>query len=183
MKKMTALFMTLILGFFANQAHADHNEKMRQAVIKEFLKQANNPKSKVGKIIKATNDETSDGRNQEGAIRLPVTKDDLQAVVTFEETMLQPWHYASVVKNYCTGNGDSAIYIIYLSQETGVHAALEFETLEFSIAVHENYSVKILRPSEFDSCDSIVGEEENPTFGEVRTKIIVDEISPVIDPK
>jgi hypothetical protein len=153
---------------------SSNNLALARAALQGFLKQANDPKSKIGKHLIQLNEESKDGRNQEGTIDFPITRENIQMVVTSEETMYVPWHYANIKNNTCYAGGDSATYAIYLTQSAGVHYAAEFSTLEFSISAKQSYTMKILKPSKDLNCEQAIrGEEPSPedeTFGEVRKK-------------
>ena len=121
---LAILLVSSMMGSLA-QAYDDQGT-LKAALVKQFLKDANNPKSTIGKQIKQINADTEDGRNQNGTIQLPIKKEHLQIVMIEAEDNHVPWHYANKDNGYCHATGDSARFMIYLSQDQGVHYANAF---------------------------------------------------------
>jgi hypothetical protein len=118
----------------------DDFENLKAEAISQFVKQANTSGSELAKIIKAYNEETVDGRNPNGAIKLPVTRADLRALVVSGDTQYRPFHYAEIENGRCVAKGDSATVLIALSTRQGEHLSAVFETLTFTTSVEESLS-------------------------------------------
>jgi hypothetical protein len=178
MNKQMMIFATLFVSLLTSQAMAygNLNSKLQQAVIDKFVQEANVPTSKLGLLIAKINQETTDGRNDNGTINLPVTADDLQIVVLSEETMYNPWHYASKENGMCVAGGDSANYLILLSQHTGVHAASEFDTIMFKASAEELFSAEIRKVGEDVNCQELTVGDDNEEFGKILYKAKPSEI-------
>lgn len=139
MKLFALIFCTLGLSAPLVLA-ADDFENLKAEAISQFVKQANTADSEVAKIIKAYNEETADGRNPGGTIRLPVTRSDLRALIVSGDIQLRPFHYAEVEKGRCVALGKSATVLIALASRRGEHLSEAFETLTFTTSVEEHLS-------------------------------------------
>jgi hypothetical protein len=106
----------------------------------------------VAKIIKGYNEETLDGRNSNGAIRLPVTRADVRALVVSGDIQRRPFHYAEIENGRCVARGNSATVLIALSTRRGEHISEAFETLTFTTSVEEHLSFSAKTKDVYD-CD------------------------------
>ncbi|MBV8097970.1 MAG: hypothetical protein JOZ31_02320 [Verrucomicrobia bacterium] len=118
----------------------DDFENLKAEAISQFVKQANTADSALAKIIKAYNEETVDGRNPDGAVRLPVTRADLRALVVSGAIETRPFHYAEVENGRCVATGNSATVLIALSSRQSEHLSQDYETLTFTTSVEEHLS-------------------------------------------
>ena len=153
---------------------------LKASSINAFLKQANDVNSAIGKRIAQINADSSDGRNQSGSIKLPITKDDLQVVQLTYEQMYNPWHYSSKSDSgeTCTATGDSAEFLILLSSSTNVHGATDFQSINFDAKVEENLSAKRKDGGQIEFCQD-VAEADEGTFVIAPTQVSVSEISEI----
>ena len=153
------------------------NIEMAGFALKEFMKQANDSKSKFGKIIRKKNAKTVDGRNHEGAIKFPITKDQLQFVIVEAVDSSSAWRDAEVENGYCVESSDSARYQIFLSVKAGAMRATELETLKFEVSVSSTARMKgpkgIKKGYE---CEDAIGEDPDNLFGPVRYSYEVEDI-------
>jgi len=99
----------------------DDFENLKAEAISQFVKQANTAGSELAKIIESYNKETVDGRNENGAIRLPVTRADVRALVVSGDIQYRPFHYAQIENGLCVARGNSASVLIALSTRQGEH--------------------------------------------------------------
>jgi hypothetical protein len=134
-----------------------------KAATTEFLKQANNPKSILGKKIDQINVETSDGRNQDGTIPVPVTMEGITAEAIAGEEMYRPWHYADKSEDgkTCSASGDSATILILLKSYAGVHSANEYQSYFFTTDVSESFTAKRKDGGVIEYCEDIAADEAN----------------------
>ncbi|MFM6929736.1 MAG: hypothetical protein ACKOX6_14805 [Bdellovibrio sp.] len=183
--------MVLMSSFFVGtlaQAFDDQGT-LKAAVLAQFLKDANNPRSVIGKQITQINQETGDGRNQEGTIEMPIKKEHVQIVMIAVEENHAPWHYANKDKGYCRATGDSATYAIYLSQAEDYHYGRSFSTVIFVGEAKEYMRARILvKDSEEIYCEELgpVSEDDptvKKTFGKIETTIKVSKIKLVTFPE
>jgi|GEM_PF-766929 len=139
------------------------NPELKKTAIEAFLKEANNPQSVVGKVISTVNEQNTDGRNQDGSITLPVTKNELQVSRLSSEFMHNPWHYAylSEDKKTCFAGGDTATFLILLESNIGVHMASEMETVPFTVTVHEALSATRKDGAEIEYCEDVAYDEKD----------------------
>lgn len=159
---LKALLVALSL---ANVAHAaqptvgfDSTRRLAKAAVAEFLKQANSPHSKVAGVLKSINDESIDGRNEDGVVPKPVKTTDLQVLVTDAEESHNPWHYGEVVKGWCEASGDSVSVLIAVSTHQGVHNASEFGTIAFKMTATDTMKAKVLSKNPGDvNCEDLNG--------------------------
>jgi len=138
----------------------DDFENLKAEAISQFVKQANTAGSELAKIIESYNKETVDGRNENGAIRLPVTGADVRALVVSGDIQYRPFHYAQIENGLCVATGNSASVLIALSTRQGEHLSEEFGTLTFTTSVEEHLSfsakTKEVHDCEEDSEDAKV---------------------------
>ena len=176
--KALALSLCLLTSFatFA-KSNVEINPAFKKAAIEEFLKEANDKNSVLGKRLATINDETTDGRNADGTITLPVTRADIQVALLGSEQITNPWHYANKSEDglSCAAGGDSANFIILLSTNTGVHMAHEFGTIPFSVSVSEELSAKAKDGSKIESCEDVAYDDTN-SYILAPTQISVDSI-------
>ena len=118
----------------------DDFDNLKAEAISQFVKQANTADSEIAKIIKAYNEETTDGRNEFGAIRLPVTRSDLRALIISGDIQRRPFHYAEIENGRCVARGNSATVLIALSTRQGEHLSEVYGTLTFTTSVEEHLS-------------------------------------------
>lgn len=130
----------------------NNNGSIKKFSIEKFLKDANNPATELGKRILKINEETTDGRNNEGTIKLPITKADLQVVLVDNEMITRPWRFAEKVGKECKATGDSSTHLILLTANTGVHGAINFSTYSFAVTAHEALSAKTKNGEEPETC-------------------------------
>ena len=153
------------------------NVAMAGFALKEFMKQANDPKSQFGKIIRKKNAKTVDGRNPEGAIKFPITKDQLQFVIVEAVDSSYAWKYAEIENGYCVEPGDSARYQIFLSVKSGGMRATELETLKFEASV--SATAKMKGPKGIKQgyeCEAAIGPDPDNLFGRVQYSYKVEDI-------
>jgi len=138
------------------------NPNLKKTAMEAFLKEANNPQSVVAQTISAVNEQNTDGRNPEGSIKLPVTKEDIQVARLSTENMINPWHYASKSDDgkTCTAGGDSAEFLILLASEYGVHGAHESETVPFKVRVSESLSATRKDGAAIEYCEDVAYDEQ-----------------------
>lgn len=183
---LVAIAASVIIGSLAQASESVDSRFLEQkkAVITKFLKEANNSNSAVGKKIANINRETEDGRNQNGTISLPVKRSDLQVVMIQAEENHVPWHYADKENGTCKATGDSAQFMIYLSQNTGVHYASEIDTVTFVGGATVTMSARILKDGENAYCADLgpAGDPDH-NFGKVSLGMSVSEIKFVPTPK
>ena len=138
----------------------DDFENLKAEAISQFVKQANTAGSELAKIIESYNKETVDGRNENGAIRLPVTRADVRALVVSGDIQYRPFHYAEIENGKCVATGNSATVLIALSSRQSEHLSQDYETLTFTTSVKEHLSfgakTKEAHDCEEDSDDSKV---------------------------
>ena len=129
------------LGLFAPLVRGgDDFENLKAEAISQFVKQANTADSEIAKIIKAYNEETTDVRNGDGTIKLPVTRSDLRALIISGDIELEPFHYAHLENGRCVTEGKSATVLIALASRRAEHLAEGFEALTFTTKVQEHLS-------------------------------------------
>ena len=150
----------------------DDFENLRGEAISQFVKQANTSGSEVANIIKAYNKETVDGRNPDGAIRLPVTRADLRALVVSGALEYRPFHYAEIENDRCVARGNSATVLIALSSRQSEHLSQDFETLTFTTSVEEHLSFSA-KTKEVHDC------EEDSDDAKVRTVLQTSEFKQI----
>ena len=148
----------LIASLLSVPAHADFNASvatLKAKAVAKFLADANNPASAVGQLIAKENADNTDGRNPDGIIKLPLKAADLQVTMLSAEDMLNPWHYGQYENGKCLAGGNSAKFLIAVTERTGVHAAGEISTMLFQVATGESYSFAVKTQPE--SCQEEVG--------------------------
>lgn len=133
---LTGLAILLASNAFA----ADFAEPLKAQVISKFTQEANRAGSPLAKAIAKINEETSDGRNPNGSIALPVTADSLQVIVLEGEQIYRPFHYSSFERGRCMASGISATLLIVLSSSSGVHGAQNFSALTYMAAASQDSS-------------------------------------------
>ncbi|HWU43238.1 MAG TPA: hypothetical protein VN132_07370 [Bdellovibrio sp.] len=177
---LVAIVSSLIIGSLAQASESIDSSiflAQKKAVIAKFLKEANNPRSSVGKKIAQINRETEDGRNQNGTISMPIKRSDLQVVMIGAEEIHVPWHYAHKENGFCKTGGDSAQFMIYLTQNTGVHYASEVDTVTFVGGATETMSAPILKDGENVYCDDLgAAGDPDHNFGKISVGMSVSEI-------
>ena len=146
-------------------------------MIKQFLKQVNDPKTKVGHLIASTRAKSVDGRNHNGIIAKPVTAKDLQVVISSHEDMRNVWRYADIQDGYCAGDGDSIVYEIFLSTSQSINSATANETMRFIVKVQEQIRVKILKPEYVAYCEKVIGPNEHEEFGDIEHRVVLESIA------
>ena len=139
MKTLALIFCTLGLSAPLVLGRDDF-ENLAAEAISQFIKQANTADSGLAKIIKAYNEETVDGRNPNGAVKLPVTRADLRALVVSGAIEYRPFHYAEIENGRCVATGNSATVLIALSSRQSEHLSEDYETLTFTTSVEEHLS-------------------------------------------
>lgn len=165
---LVSLLTSFMMGSFAH-SYEDSSLAMKKAVIAKFLKEANDKKSEIGKSITKINEETADGRNQDGTIGLPVKASDLQVVKLSGQEILVPWHYASKTDGYCESTVDSAQFMILLTKNQMIHYAEDMETLAFVVDAEQFLKVKVITKDYVD-CEEIVEfGNDRKVFGKVES--------------
>ena len=150
--------------------------KYREVAVKGFLAAANDPKSAIAKKIQKIRDESKDGRNQDGAFAGPITRGDIQSVLQSASDLRAPWHYANKKKNVCQVMGSEASFKIFLTWTSNVHYAGALDSVEFTVEVQEELSVKILKNSSDLLCEDIITESGADSFGPIKSSILVRSI-------
>ncbi|MGZ3789663.1 MAG: hypothetical protein ACXVLQ_14130 [Bacteriovorax sp.] len=178
MKSLLASLSIVLLSTSFSRAEIPNAGHFKKAAIEKFLKEANDPKTKLGARIAQINEETTDGRNQDGTINLPIKKSDLQVVLLSSEEITNPWHYGNKNEkgDVCSANTGPADFLILLSSHTGVHMASEFETYLFKVGVDEILSAKRKDGKEIEYCEDIA-YDENHVYVELPSKLEISEIS------
>lgn len=178
MMKTAILGMLVFLNVEAAQAQEfTTNLNKTKSVVKQFLKQVNDPKTKVGRLIATTRARSVDGRNHDGIISKPVTTKDLQVVISSNEVLTNAWRYADIKNGYCAGDGDSLVYEIFLSTTQGINSATANDTMRFTVEVQEQIRVKILKPEYVDDCEKIIGPNEHEEFGDFESRVVIESIT------
>lgn len=174
------LLLLFILGsmtFAFAETSIQVNQVLKEEVLKKFLLEANNPISSIGARVAQINIDTTDGRNPNGTISLPIKKEDLQIALLSSEQILNPWHYA--VKNdkgnICSGTDNSAEFLILLSSHIGVHLAVEFLSYSFTVSASQIVSAKSKDGSEIANCEAIA-EDSCGVYIKLPTQNLVEEI-------
>lgn len=154
----TSLLFSALFSFSA--VAAPDMPLLKKAVIDEFLKQANNPKTKLAKRIDQINVDTTDGRNSDGSITIPVKEEELQVSFLSAEELYNPWHYASKSddEKTCLAGGDSATFLILLSGYTGVHGASEYETYAFTASVNTSQTAVRKDGGVIEYCEDVMAD-------------------------
>jgi hypothetical protein len=149
----TSALIFCTLGLFTPLVlRGDDFENLKSEAISQFVKQASTSDSVLADIIKAYNRETVDGRNPNGAIRLPVTRADLRAWVVSGDIQYRPFHYAEIENGRCVARGNSATVLIVLSTRQSFHLSQEFGTLTFTTFVEEHLSFSV-KTKEAHDCE------------------------------
>jgi hypothetical protein len=119
------------------------NSKMMVSVLSEFLKQANNPKSNLGKSIEQANEGMKDGRNENGGISMPIKQSDVRVIQMSAEAVTNPWHYGETQGAYRVASAGENTFLVLLTTRTNVHMATETDSLTFTVATRELLKVKL----------------------------------------
>jgi hypothetical protein len=138
--KLFAFIFCILSASVTFVAAEDDFENLKTEAIAQFTKQANTSGSELANIIKKYNEDTVDGRNPDGTIKLPVTRADLRAVVVSGAVQYRPFHYAEVENGRCVTTGNSATVLIMLSTHQAEHLSAAVETLTFVCSVEEHLS-------------------------------------------
>jgi hypothetical protein len=157
----------MILLFQTNaNASPDINKDLKNIAIKEFLSQANDKNSEIGKAIIKINEETADGRNPDGTILLPIAVDALQLVLISGEKLLNPWKYAkkNEAGTICAGYSETASFLMMLSSKSGVHGASEFLAIPFQINTQTNIKAQYKNGRVIESCNDISDDTHTSDF-------------------
>lgn len=168
-----------VLSVLAHVAGADPktdssgDSKIKAAVLAEFLKQANNPDSALGKAIVQTNESMKDGRNENGGISMPIKGADVRVVQLGVETVADPWHYGETQGAYRVASSGENTYLVLLTTRINVRLALEIDSLTFTVAARELLRVKL--PKDWKGGLDFGEEAPSP----VARSIQVDEFKPV----
>lgn len=175
---MSIVCITLIS--YAN-AEVPQDLTLKKAALEKFLREANNPKSSLGKAIAKINEETSDGRNHSGTIDLPITKKDLQLVVIGNEEITNPWHYGTKneEETACSAGLNSAKYLVLLSSFTGVHYALEFAVYSFTVEVTRVIHTERVDGAKIEYCEDAGANDTNGEFKNLPSTLTIGEIEEV----
>ena len=176
------LFSICLFSSFATFADStiQIKQNLKKSSIKEFIKAANDKNSAIGKRIAQLNADSTDGRNASGSIKLPVTKADIQVVQTSYEQVYNPWHYSSKneAEDTCNSTGDSAEFLILLSNKTNVHGATDLTTTNFKATAVENLSAKRVDGGKIDICQDLA-EADDGTFVIAPVQVQVSPITEV----
>jgi hypothetical protein len=157
----------IIMAFQTNaMASLEINKDLKNVAIKEFLSQANDKNSEIGKVITQINIDTADGRNTEGTIILPVVADALQIVLLSGEKLLNPWKYAekNEAGTICAGYSETASFLIMLSSKSGVHGASEFSAIPFQVNTQANIKAQYKNGRQIESCNDFSDEAQTATI-------------------
>lgn len=178
MMKTAILAMLVFLNVGAAQAQEfGKNINTTKSVIKQFLKQVNDPKTKVGRLIATARAKSVDGRNTEGIISKPVTAKDLQVVISSREELWSAWRYAEIQNGYCAGDGDSLVFEIFVSTSERISGAIANETMRFTVKAQEQIRIKILKPEYVQYCDQVIGPNEHEEFGDIEHRVVLESIA------
>ncbi len=136
-------------------------ETLESKALKKFLADANKPNTKLGATLQKINNESVDGRNQNGIISFPVTRNDIKIVALTYEENRSLWHYGQLSENkkICTAPGDSAQYLILLSTNRNYRRGSSKDAINFTIDVNAEYAAKAKNNSVIENCEDIT---ENP---------------------
>ena len=169
---MKNLLVITLLALLSTSVYAQDNsaelKNMKEASAVKFLKLANDPKSDLGKRIATFNEESTDGRNQQGTIALPIKRSALQLTVLDSEVVQVPFHYADLRKGICYATDHSLTLMVSLATGTGGHYAYDYGTLKFVMTSTELLSFRALS----DNCEMDSMDEK---LGHVKTQILVIE--------
>ncbi len=127
-----------ILVFVGATAHAGEifgpdlrdqlTKELGPIAIQKVLKDSKDSKSKIAKLISKYDIE--DGRNHNGNINLPLSPKDIK--ITLLEGEDQVGVYCE--EKYCS-NGQFGIFLVTIASYTGVHKAVDFDTVKFLVRV------------------------------------------------
>jgi hypothetical protein len=147
-------------------ASLEINKDLKNIAVKEFLSQANDKNSEIGKAITKINEDTADGRNPNGTIILPVTIDALQIVIISGEKLLNPWKYAekNEAGTICAGYSETASFLMMLSSKSGVHGASEFTAIPFQVNTQTNIKAQYKNGRIIESCNDFSDESHSSDF-------------------
>ncbi|MDD4975006.1 MAG: hypothetical protein PHY93_11680 [Bacteriovorax sp.] len=166
---MKKIIFSIVMGLALSSmavANVPINQTFKNAVVRKFLREANNPKTKLGARIAQINIDTTDGRNNSGTIALPVKAENLQVALLSSEKITNPWHYGS--KNdkgdTCTATNNNTDFMILLSSNTAVHMAMEFSTFTFKVNIFENLSAKRKDGATIEDCSEIFLDENRKYY-------------------
>jgi hypothetical protein len=144
------------------------------SVLKQFLSEANNPKSSVGTAIAKINSETEDGRNSKGTIALPLDKSAVHIVLLSHEQTVNAWHYAELQGTECVAYGDDSAFLVLVDQQTNVHMASIQSSILFKVSTRQKYTMSILNKSA-KTCDPT--SEEGADYSNLKMLLEIDEFS------
>ena len=144
---------------------------LQKAAVAEFVKLANTLGSEIAEIIARYNAATTDGRNSQGTIALPVTASAVSATLLEAQTIHVPFHYGNVEDGVCYAEDLSATVLLTLSAYQEVHYATIANTLAFKVSARNILRFK--RQGEYCEENFLTGSE-NGTL-EVKSAIEVDE--------
>jgi hypothetical protein len=166
LKFIAVLFglLTPILSFATSEVYLPLQNLREEAVLR-FLVAANSPITRLGQLIVQHNLDTTDGRNPDGTIEMPVTEEALSVTIVNGQEMLNPFHYAERDNGICRASGDSAQILIALRSIQGVHAAAIYDSLLFTTEMQEQLSFASNDTSEEANCRV---EYFEGTGGEIR---------------
>lgn len=177
---------SLILAFFLLStvsafATVEINKDLKQLAINKFLLAANDPTSEIGIAIIKINEDSADGRNTEGTIKMPVKADELQIVFTGGETLYNPWKYSekNETETACIGYSETASFLIFLSQHSAVHGAMEFSTFTFTIETKKMVKAEYKDGRKIEYCSEFSDDSHATYFKFSTPELTVDRISQV----
>lgn len=141
MNKLAPILLLIslpLVGLFISSASPANTtttpgiNSLKQNLIKSFIQQANNPKSKLHHFIQKVNQDHTDGRNQLGVLPKTITANNIQVLPVSGENQFG---------SYCTNTDKpeqskceskiSETYLITIVYKMGVHKATEYNSLNF----------------------------------------------------
>jgi hypothetical protein len=131
---------------------------LKQNVIQAFLRQANDPKSQFHQKLLQLNQETIDGRNQQGVIPKTLTVTDLQVILIDGEDQFGA--YCQQIPNkpdhrQCE-NGVTETYLMQIPYRYRVHKATSYPSFKFVVKAEKNSAWKVDdKEKEYDRSESI----------------------------
>ncbi len=132
-------------------------ETLESQTLKKFIADANNPKSKLGATLIKMNQESIDGRNPDGIIIFPITRDDVKMVAISYDINLDPWHYGQRSDDLktCVAPGDYAQYLILLATNTHGRNELSKDPIKFTVDAGQKLTAKSKDNSVIEYCDDV----------------------------